>query len=175
MNITSEAFEHGSSIPVDYTCDGENVNPPLQFGDVPDEAKSLALIMDDPDAPTGLFTHWLVWNMAPDIGKIAERSTPATGLQGTNDFKESGYGGPCPPSGTHRYFFRLYALDQELDLAEGADRHALDAAMDGHVIDSAELMGIYGGDEESIEAIAKQDLNDYTDDRNTSDGQLIGF
>ena len=142
MKITSSAFQQGANIPSKFSCDGANTNPPLQISDVPPEAKSLVLIVDDPDAPSGLFTHWAVWNIPPQTNTIAEGSTPK-GVQGTNDFGRSGYGGPCPPSGTHRYYFRIFALDRELDLPFGAKRSQLDAAMKGHVIAQGELMGRY--------------------------------
>jgi Raf kinase inhibitor-like YbhB/YbcL family protein len=142
MKITSSAFQQGANIPSKFTCDGANTNPPLQISDVPPEAKSLVLIVDDPDAPSGLFTHWAVWNTSPRTNTIAEGSTPK-GVQGTNDFGRSGYGGPCPPSGMHRYYFKIFALDRELDLPFGAKRSQLDAAMKGHVIDQGELMGRY--------------------------------
>ena len=142
MKITSSAFQQGANIPSKFTCDGANTNPPLQISDVPPEAKSLVLIVDDPDAPSGLFTHWAVWNTSPQTNTIAEGSTPK-GVQGTNDFGRSGYGGPCPPSGMHRYYFKIFALDQELDLPFGAKRSPLDAAMKGHVIAQGELMGRY--------------------------------
>ena len=142
MKVTSSAFQQGANIPSKFSCDGPNTSPPLQISDVPTEAKSLVLIVDDPDAPSGLFTHWVVWNISPQATTIAEGSTPK-GVQGTNDFGKSGYGGPCPPSGTHRYYFKVFALDRELDLPVGAKRSQLDAAMKGHVIAQGELMGRY--------------------------------
>jgi hypothetical protein len=142
MKITSSAFQQGGNIPSKFSCDGPNTSPPLQISDVPSEAKSLVLIVDDPDAPSGLFTHWAVWNISPQTTTIGEGSTPK-GVQGTNDFGKSGYGGPCPPSGTHRYYFKVFALDRELDLPVGAKRSQLDAAMKGHVIAQGELMGRY--------------------------------
>jgi len=142
MKITSSAFQQGGNIPTKFTCDGENMSPPLQITGVPAEAKGLALIADDPDAPGGLFTHWLVWNLPPQTNSVAEGSAPK-GAQGTNDFGKSGYGGPCPPSGMHRYYFRVFALDRELDLRSGAKRSQLEAAMKGHVIAQGELMGRY--------------------------------
>jgi Raf kinase inhibitor-like YbhB/YbcL family protein len=142
MKITSSAFQQGGEIPSKFSCDGANSSPPLQISDVPSGAKSLALIVDDPDAPSGLFTHWLVWNISPQTNAIAEGGAPK-GSQGTNDFGKSGYGGPCPPSGTHRYYFRVFALDQELNLPAGAKRSQLDAAMKGHVIAQGDLMGRY--------------------------------
>lgn len=142
MKITSSAFREGESIPSRFTCDGGNTSPPLEISDVPSGAKSVVLIADDPDAPGGLFTHWLVWNILPQSNSIAEGSAPK-GLQGTNDFGKSGYGAPCPPSGMHRYYFRVFALDRELDLRSGAKRNQLDAAMKGHVIAQGELIGRY--------------------------------
>ena len=142
MKITSSAFQQGANIPSKFSCDGPNTSPPLQISDVPGEAKSVVLIVDDPDAPSGLFTHWAVWNISPQTSTIAEGSTPK-GVHGTNDFGKSGYGGPCPPSGAHRYYFKIFALDRELDLPVGAKRSQLDAAMKGHVIAHGELMGRY--------------------------------
>ena len=142
MKITSSAFQQGANIPSKFSCDGPNTSPPLQISDVPGEAKSVVLIVDDPDAPSGLFTHWAVWNISPQTSTIAEGSTPK-GVHGTNDFGKSGYGGPCPPSGAHRYYFKIFALDRELDLPVGAKRSQLDAAMKGHVIAQGELMVRY--------------------------------
>ena len=142
MKITSSAFQEGTNIPSKFSCDGADTSPPLQISDVPSAAKSLVLIVDDPDPPSGLFTHWTVWNIPPQTSSIAEGSTP-NGVQGTSDFGKSGYGGPCPPSGTHRYYFKIFALDRELDLPSGAKRGQLDAAMKGHVIAQGELMGRY--------------------------------
>src|ERR1700686_5820646 len=106
MKITSSAFQEGGTIPEKFSKNGQNVNPELRIEDTPSEAKSLALIVDDPDAPVGLFTHWLVWNVDPKTPEIAENSAPAGAVQGTNDFPKKGYGSPCPPSGTHRYYFK---------------------------------------------------------------------
>ena len=142
MKITSSAFQEGATIPSKFTCDGADASPPLQIADIPSGAKNLALIVDDPDAPSGLFTHWMVWNLSPQTSTVAEGSAPK-GVQGTNDFGKSGYGGPCPPSGTHRYYFKIFALDRELDLSSGAKRTQLDAAMKGHVVAQGELMGRY--------------------------------
>ena len=142
MKITSSAFQEGGNIPSKFSCDGADTSPPLQISDIPSGAKSLVLIIDDPDAPSGLFTHWAVWNISPQTSTIAEGSTPK-GVQGTNDFGKSGYGGPCPPSGTHRYYFKIFALDRELDLPFGAKRGQLDAAMKNHVVAQGELMGRY--------------------------------
>ena len=142
MKMTSPAFQMGGNIPKQFTCDGADTNPPLQIEGAPPEAKSLALIVDDPDAPSGLFTHWIVWNIDPKRNSIGEGSVPS-GVQGKNDFGKSGYGGPCPPSGTHRYFFRIFALDRQLALPAGSKRAQLDAAMQGHVVAQGELMGRY--------------------------------
>src|SRR5437867_2901544 len=133
MKITSFAFQQGANIPSKFSCDGADTSPPLQIQEIPPAAKSLVLIVDDPDAPSGLFTHWIVWNISPQTSAMAEGSVPK-GVSGTNDFGKSGYGGPCPPSGTHRYYFKIFALDRELDLLSGAKRGQLDAAIRGHVI-----------------------------------------
>jgi Raf kinase inhibitor-like YbhB/YbcL family protein len=142
MKITSSAFQEGGNIPSKFTCDGSDISPPLQIAEVPSGTKSLALVVDDPDAPSGLFTHWMVWNISPQTNTIEEGSTPK-GVDGTNDFGKSGYGGPCPPSGTHRYYFKIFALDRELDLPPGTKRSQLDAAMKGHVVEQGELIGRY--------------------------------
>lgn len=142
MKITSSAFQEGAEIPSKFTCDGADTSPPLQIADIPSEAKSLVLVVDDPDAPSGLFTHWTFWNIPPQTSAVGEGSAPK-GVQGTNDFGKSGYGGPCPPSGTHRYYFKIFALDRELDLPSGAKRGQLDAAMKGHVVAQGELIGRY--------------------------------
>ncbi len=143
MKITSPAFQEGGNIPSKFTCDGADTNPALRFEGAPTEAKSLLLIVDDPDAPVGLFTHWLAWNIDPKTAEVAENSAPGGAVEGTNDFPKKGYGGPCPPSGTHRYYFKIFALDQSLDLKPGAKRAEVDAAMRGHVIAQGELMGRY--------------------------------
>jgi len=142
MKISSSAFSEGAAIPPKFTCDGEDTSPPLKIEGVPQAAKSLVLVVDDPDAPTGLFTHWMVWNIDPKTSSVAAGSAPG-GTQGKNDFGKTGYGGPCPPSGTHRYNFKIFALDQQLSLSAGAGRKQLDAAMKGHVIGQAQLTGRY--------------------------------
>jgi hypothetical protein len=142
MKITSSAFQQAGNIPSKFTCDGADSSPPLQIGEVPPGAKSLVLVVEDPDAPSGLFTHWIVWNISAQTNAITEGSAPK-GAQGTNDFGKSGYGGPCPPSGAHRYYFKIFALDRELDLPPGSKRSQLDAAMKGHVVAQGELMGRY--------------------------------
>ncbi len=144
MKITSQAFKHNQFIPRKYTCDGEDINPPLSIEDIPENTKSLALIMDDPDAPIpGSFVHWTMWNIDPATTEIEEDSVPEKVSQGQTNFGRIGYGGPCPPSGEHRYFFRLYALDKQLDLPQGASREDLDKAMQGSVLEQAELIGLY--------------------------------
>jgi len=140
MQITSPAFAHNESIPKKYTCQGEDINPPLTISDIPQGTVSLTLIHDDPDAPMGTWDHWLIWNIKP-VAEIKENSVPGT--QGKNSSGKSCYGGPCPPSGTHRYFFKLYALDCEIALSEGANKSDLEAAMANHILAQAELMGLY--------------------------------
>ena len=132
MEISSPDFEDNGEIPKEFTCDGEDRSPELHINGVPEGTKALALVMDDPDAPTGTFTHWAVWNMPSGTSKIGMGEEPE-GVQGTNSFGNRGYGGPCPPSGTHRYYFRLYALDTELELEEGSSKEDLEDAMRGHV------------------------------------------
>ncbi len=141
LQVSSSTFAAGGDIPAQFTCKGEDINPPLEIHGVPSAAKSLVLIVDDPDAPGGLFTHWLVWNIASSTAGIAQKSIPGGGVEGTNDFGKKGYGGPCPPSGTHRYVFHVFALDQKLDLNAGARRAALDKAIAGHVVARGELTG----------------------------------
>jgi Raf kinase inhibitor-like YbhB/YbcL family protein len=142
MKITSSAFQQDGNIPAKFTCDGSDTSPALQITGVPSEAKSLVLIADDPDAPGGLFTHWLIWNIPPQTNSIAEGSAPK-GVHGTNDFGKPGYKGPCPPPGTHRYSFKIFALDGELEMRALAKRGQVDAAMKGHVIAQGELVGRY--------------------------------
>ncbi|HLX68131.1 MAG TPA: YbhB/YbcL family Raf kinase inhibitor-like protein [Verrucomicrobiae bacterium] len=141
MRITSQAFVNGEKIPDKYSSYGENRIPPLHLEEIPSRTRSLALIVDDPDAPQGTFNHWLVFNMDPRIHDIREDSVPVIATQGRNDFGEVEYDGPKPPSGEHRYFFKAYALDTVLPLARGAKREELDREMTEHVIDSATLMG----------------------------------
>ncbi len=144
FSVASKAFPHNGTIPSKYTCDGADVSPPLSIADIPKGTKSLALIVDDPDAPVGTWVHWLVWNIAADTREIPENTVPRGALQGTNDFRKQRYGGPCPPSGTHRYFFKLYALDTALPLAAGATKARIEESMKGHVLAQAELIGLYG-------------------------------
>ncbi len=143
ISVTTPAFQAGGDVAAKFTCNGANVNPELKINGVPNEAKSLVLIVDDPDAPRGLFTHWIVWNIDPKTTRVAENSAPTAGVQGINDFGKRNYGGPCPPSGTHRYFFKIFALDTKLELKPGARRAELDAAMRGHILAQGELMGRY--------------------------------
>ncbi len=138
--VTSVAFSHGGHIPKKYSCEGEDINPPLKISGLPEETKTLAIIVEDPDAKHGTFDHWLVWNISPNE-PIAENSVP--GISGRNSFGKTGYGGPCPPSGSHRYFFKVYALDSRLDLLSGSDKKALQEAMQGHIIAHGELMARY--------------------------------
>lgn len=143
MKLSSPAFLNNQQIPSMYTCDGENVNPPLLFSEVPDNTKSLVLIVDDPDAPTKVWVHWVVFNIDPTTTDVLENSVPKGGIEGVTDFGKPGYGGPCPPSGSHRYFFKLYALDSILNLPQNSDKKAVEEAMQGHILDSAELVGLY--------------------------------
>ena len=140
LQITSAAFGHNQTIPRKYTCQGEDINPPLAITGIPPGTKSLALIMDDPDAPGGNWDHWLVYNIVP-TSEIKENSVPGT--QARNDFGRVNYGGPCPPPGTHRYFFKLYALDTTLVLKGAPSKEALEKAMQGHILEKSELIGLY--------------------------------
>jgi len=147
MKITSSAFGDHEMIPDEYTCDADDLVPPLSFHDVPAAARSLALIMDDPDVPESVradrnWDHWVVWNIPPDVREVARGEAPA-GVQGKNSWGRNDYGGPCPPDRQHRYFFKLFALDSEIDLDPGAGKPELLAAMEGHVIANAELVGVY--------------------------------
>lgn len=149
IKITSTAFEEGGLIPKKYTCDGIDVSPPLEWTSVPEGTKSFALICDDPDAPTrGTWIHWVIFNMPADTRELPENIPPQKTLangakQGINDFRKIGYGGPCPPSGTHRYYFYLYALDTEIKLEGGAIKEQLLKAMKGHILAEGQLMGKY--------------------------------
>jgi Raf kinase inhibitor-like YbhB/YbcL family protein len=144
FQLTSEAFAPGQPIPAKYSCDGQDSSPPLQWSDPPAGTRSFTLIMDDPDAPAGVWDHWLLFNLPADTRSLAERATPPAGTRGgRNSWGRTGYGGPCPPRGTHRYFFKLYALDTNLELAAGATKKELLQAMEGHLLAQAELMGTY--------------------------------
>lgn len=140
MKITSPQFQNNQLMPGKFTCDGEDVNPALSIEGIPDGAKSLALIMDDPDASMGTWVHWVVFDI-PVISEIKENSIP--GKQGNNTAGRKQYHGPCPPSGTHRYFFKLYVLDTLLNLNEGITKAQLEQAMQGHILGKAELIGLY--------------------------------
>lgn len=143
FKLTSPAFNHGSQIPSRYTCDGENLSPHLIIHGVPPHTKSLALLVEDPDAPAGLWIHWVMWNIPPETREIREHTVPMGAEEGYNTRGKSGYAGPCPPSGIHRYFFRLFALDTKLKLAAASDKLMLEAAMESHIIATTELMGSY--------------------------------
>ena len=143
LQLTSRAFPDNGMIPSEYTCDGANGNPPLTIGNVPAKSGSLALIVDDPDAPRGTWVHWVVWNIGPDTTEIPASSVPEGSAPGNGRFGKQGYGGPCPPSGTHRYFFKLYALDISPTLKAGATKAQLEETMKGHVLEKAELLGLY--------------------------------
>ncbi len=148
ITVTSPAFAPGAMIPKKYTADAENVSPPLIVSGVPERVKSLALICDDPDAPAGDWVHWVIYNIPPAVREIPEdigpdRRVPGMGIQGRNDFGKIGYGGPMPPSGTHRYFFKVYALDTVLSPEPALSKAALLQAMQGHVLAQGELMGRY--------------------------------
>jgi Raf kinase inhibitor-like YbhB/YbcL family protein len=148
MELTSTAFRHGGSIPKVYTCDGSNYSPPLTWKDIPDGTRAMALTCEDPDAPNGTFVHWVIFNISPDTDHLDEHmeSTDilASGaVQGKNDFGLSGYGGPCPPLGTHRYIFKLFALDEKMALAPGIRKDDLLKAMEGHILAQSQLLGTY--------------------------------
>jgi Raf kinase inhibitor-like YbhB/YbcL family protein len=148
IKITSAAFTEGEMIPAQYTCDGSNVSPPLAWDTVPAGTRSLALVADDPDAPMGTWVHWVAYNLPASVKELKEGilpsdSLPGGGRQGLSDFGKYGYGGPCPPGGTHRYFFKLYALDTALPLSGKVTKRQLEAAMKGHVLAQGELMGRY--------------------------------
>ncbi len=144
MKIRSPIFSHNGIIPVKYSCDEEGASPPLQISEMPAEAKSLALIVDDPDAPaTGGFVHWVAFNIDPSVNTIEENSAPPGAVEGMNSFGKAGYVSPCPPSGTHRYQFKLYALDTMLKLDSSAGREDVERAMEGHILSEALLVGLY--------------------------------
>jgi Raf kinase inhibitor-like YbhB/YbcL family protein len=144
IKIESGAFGNNEMIPVNYTCDGANINPQLAISGVPSDTVSLALILDDPDAPGGVWVHWTVWNIDPSVTEIQEDSVPTGAVEGTTDFGVAGYRGPCPPSGTHHYSFKLYALDTTLGLDSSATAQDVSAAMNGHILESTELVVLYG-------------------------------
>lgn len=148
ISISAEAFKEGGTIPAEYTCDGSDFSPALSWKGIPANARSIAVIMDDLDAPGGTFVHWVLFNISASTQRL-QKGLPKNGtladgsLQGINDFGNIGYDGPCPPGGTHRYYFRLYALDTTLNLQPGASRKQVDSAMKGHVLAEGELMGRY--------------------------------
>ncbi len=143
MELTSTAFEENTPIPEKYTCEGENVRPPLRIAHVPKGTRSLVLVVSDPDAPTPDFTHWLVWNIPPETVSLEEEVLPREAVEGTNDFGNIGWGGPCPPSGTHRYEFHLYALDSLVDLPETSNKTDLQSHIGGFILEESILVGLY--------------------------------
>lgn len=146
LTIKSPAFAERERIPSKYTCDGEDVNPPLIFENVPEETRSLTIVVEDPDAPGKTWIHWVVFNIPSDVTHIAEDSVPGHSTEAMTDFGKTGYGGACPPTGTHRYYFKLYALDILLDVTEDITLEELQHSMDGHIIEQAELIGLYSRD-----------------------------
>jgi Raf kinase inhibitor-like YbhB/YbcL family protein len=143
LSISSPAFQNNQMMPRKFTCQGSDMNPPLQFSGIPNGTKSLVLIMDDPDAPMSTWDHWILWNIPADTAMIAEDSVPEGAAQGVNSWGNYSYGGPCPPSGTHRYMFKLSALDTRLGIDETSKKHELESAMQGHILAHAELIGLY--------------------------------
>jgi len=143
LQITSPAFQNNGHIPRQYTCDGEDINPPLVIENCPKETQSISLICDDPDASIGTWVHWVVWNIDSTTKEIAENAVPKGAVEGMNDFKRHSYGGPCPPSGTHRYFFKVYALDTKLDISPNATKTDLETAMKGHILAEGQIVGLY--------------------------------
>ena len=144
MKITIDSFKNGENIPAKYSCDGDNINPEIKITEIPQEAQSLVLIMDDPDAPMGLFTHWIVFNIpASSNVVINENSVPQNSVLGLNSASQTSYVGPCPPTGTHRYYFKVFALDSLLNLQEGAKREEIEREMTSHIIDQAQYLGLY--------------------------------
>lgn len=158
MQLTSSAFTQNQPIPVQYTCDGANHHPPLTFAQVPERVQSFVLVVEDPDAPTRVFTHWLVYDLAASIRHLAEGEVPLTWTDGVNDFGTLGYRGPCPPSGTHHYVFQLFALDTKLGLPEGTIKEDVLAKMQGHMLARAELVGTYTRGERNQRKPAKEKL-----------------
>jgi len=142
MVLSSPAFEQMEMIPKRYTCQGEDISPPLKIDQIPEEAKSLVLIMDDPDAPSGTWVHWVVWNIPP-VDTIEEGELPNEALEGVNSWGNNEYGGPCPPSGTHRYFFKVYALDTTLNLSIDSEKKVVLKQIEEHIIFQTEIIGLY--------------------------------
>jgi Raf kinase inhibitor-like YbhB/YbcL family protein len=143
ITISSPAFAAGKPMPSKYADKADNLSPELRIGNVPENAHSLVLIVDDPDAPSGLWTHWLVWNLPASTAALSEGELPPDAVEGRNSFGNVRYDGPAPPSGTHRYFFHLYALNTKLSLPAGSDRDALEKSMIGHIVGVAEYFGTY--------------------------------
>lgn len=143
MKILSPNFLNNEDIPSKFTCDGDDVNPELIIEDVPEKAASLAIICDDPDSPTGLWLHWILWNISPKTKIIKENSAPDGAISGINDFGNFGYGGPCPGRGKHHYCFKIFALDTELNLSQNSKQEDLGRAMEGHILEQRELVGLY--------------------------------
>jgi Raf kinase inhibitor-like YbhB/YbcL family protein len=143
MKITSPVFKNGESIPEKYTCEGENISPPLDFIDVPSSAKSLVLMVEDPDAMAKPWVHWLIFNIPPNTKKFKENSIAEGAMEGLSNGNTFGYEGPCPPEGVHHYFFNLYALDTRLNISEATDRKAMLREMKGHIVAEAQLIGLY--------------------------------
>lgn len=152
MKISSQAFENEGEIPSKYTCDGDDISPPLSVTDVPSEAESLALVCDDPDAPGGVFDHWVIWNIPADVESIQENipkeekvDSLSGAIQGLNSFREIGYRGPCPPAGpSHKYRFKLYALESKIDLNSGMQKKDLEREIEGRIVSKDTLVGVYG-------------------------------
>jgi len=143
LNIKSPVFENNAKIPLKYTCDGENINPPLEVLNIPKSTKSLVLVVDDPDAPAGDWVHWTLWNISPETTQIQEGSVPAGATEGVTDFGKPGYGGPCPPNGQHRYFFKLFALDIILTITSSSTKKDLEEAIKNNILEKSELIGLY--------------------------------
>jgi Raf kinase inhibitor-like YbhB/YbcL family protein len=148
IKVISSAFEEGGMIPPVYTCDGHDISPPIEWNGIPEGTKSIALISDDPDAPMGTWVHWVLYNLSADVRELeegipADEILPNGAKQGTTDFGRIGYGGPCPPGGTHRYFFKVYALDAQPEPAPAATKDQLLTAMKGHILAQGQLMGKY--------------------------------
>lgn len=148
IQLTSSAFEEGKFIPSKYTCDGADISPPLKWSNAPQNTKTFALICDDPDAPVGTWVHWVLYDIPSTVTELPEgvpsdKTLSSGAIHGINDFRKYGYGGPCPPSGTHRYYFKIYALDTELKLAPGAKKSDVEKAMEGHILATGQLMGRY--------------------------------
>ena len=143
MKLWSPVFTENGKISPEYTCDGKDISPPLKVENIPEKTRSLALIVDDPDAPGGTWVHWVVWNIPPSTAEMPSGSVPKGAMQGLNSFKTTKYGGPCPPSGSHRYYFKMYALDTDLSLPGRTTKADLERAMSGHVLAEAQTMGRY--------------------------------